>query len=327
MKRFYISKNYSDKYTASSKAKIDVEKIAANYGYINIGLPQTTLANRIGQAVSALSLRIGLIRIPSNGIFLGQYPTYGLESLIYKAKAKNNKVVIIVHDINCLRNLDENSLTPLFDADIIIAHNEKMKFWLLENGIKADIRVLQVFDYITNETVEPPEYPVDNIFNICFAGNLGKSLFLSKLSSEQNRIRVFGIGADKIDFNKNVEYIGTFLPDDLRRKLKSHFGLVWDGTSCSTCDGINGEYLKYIAPHKLSMYLSSNIPVIVWDSSAMAQFVKKNNIGFTIDNLNKLDDILKEITQEKYSEMVENTKKIGEKIRQGKYLYSVLKDI
>lgn len=327
MKKVYVSKNYSDKYTASSKAKMDVEKIAKQNGYANIGLPQTSISNKYGRIITYLSSLLALIRMPSNGIVLCQYPSYGIEKFISSAKRRNNNVVTIIHDINYLRNLAQDSLTPLFNSDILIVHNEKMNEWLYDKGITKDIRTLHIFDYIADEEIDTPTYPLDNVFNICFAGNLEKSLFLNELTTQSNRIKLFGIGSDKLTLRDNVEYIGTFSPNELRKNLNSHFGLVWDGSSCSTCDGVNGEYLKYIAPHKLSMYLSTNIPVIVWDKSAMADFVLENRIGLIISNLNDLDSIMKEISQPRYNDMVKNVKKIGEKIRNGEYLGSILANI
>lgn len=324
MKKVFISKNYRDRYTASSKAKMDVEEIAKRSGFKNIGLPQTVIRNRLGQLLTYLSNWLGILRMPSNGIVLCQYPIYGLDKIILRAKKKCNKIVVVIHDINKLRNEADNSLDPLYEADIIIAHNEMMKNWLIANGIKKDIRILQIFDYLSKGESAVPDYPSNGCYNICFAGNLGKSKFLNELKIKSNKIKLFGIGRDNIYLNDNVYYEGTFLPDVLRFKLNSHFGLVWDGKSCNTCEGINGEYLKYIAPHKLSMYLSSNIPVIVWDQSAMAGYVKKNNIGITVENLNQLDNILQGITESQYKKMVENVKIEAEKIRSGEHLKSIL---
>lgn len=331
MKKFYISRNYEDLFTATSKAKMDVEDIiVSNVDFKNIGLPRIHTTKRIGKYWTLLSFKLAQFRIPANGIFLGQYPTFGLLNHIEAAKRKNNKIIIIIHDLDCLRQGAETSLKPLEVADILIAHNKKMKEWLVNNGFKQKIYTLEIFDYLTDKMpVESPIYPKDGIFTICFAGNLGKSLYLNNIELNHTFLKLFGVGYEKLSLNAtpHINYAGCFTPTELRHRLKSHFGLVWDGTSCETCDGISGEYLKYIAPHKLSMYLSSNLPVIVWEQSAMAEFVKINNIGITIDNLNNIDTILQNITQVQYNSMVTNAATIGEKIRAGHYLSSVLKSI
>lgn len=328
MFRFYISKNYSDKFTASSKAKMDCEYIIKNLGYYNLGLPQNYLGGKIGRIWTYLSHKIGISRIPQNSIFFCQYPTFGIEKAIKKAKMKGNQVLLIIHDINALRQKANDSLKPLMEADILIAHNNNMKNWLINNGFKQPIFTLKIFDYITNgNDILSPQYPLDGVFSICFAGNLAKSTFLNYLDLTTVKVKLFGIGADQIRQHEGLVYMGCFSPEELRYNLKSHFGLVWDGTSCDTCDGINGEYLKYIAPHKLSMYLSANIPVIVWSKSAMANFVNINNIGFAVDSLCEIQYVLRNISKQKYAEMVTNSTKIGEQIRTGYFLSSVITEI
>lgn len=328
MLRFFISKNYSDKFTASSKAKIDCEYIIKNLGYQNLGLPQNYLIGKFGRAWTYLSHKLGISRIPRNGVLFCQYPTFGIERTIEKAKRRGNQVIIIIHDINALRQTVQCSLKPLIEADILIAHNERMKNWLIDNGFSQPIFTLQVFDYITHgNNIESPQFPLDGVFNICFAGNLAKSTFLNNVEIPTVTLKLFGIGADKIRMHKGLVYMGCFTPEELRYNLKSHFGLVWDGNSCDTCDGINGEYLKYIAPHKLSMYLSANIPVIVWSKSAMASFVKKENVGFVVDSLNEIEYVLRDISKQKYIEMVANSTIIGEQIRTGHFLSSVIAEI
>ncbi|NRO11242.1 Beta-1,6-galactofuranosyltransferase WbbI [Lactobacillus helveticus] len=51
-------------------------------------------------------------------------------------------------------------------------------------------------------------------------------------------------------------------------------------------DGWNtGNYLRYNDPHKLSLYLASGIPVIIWKKAAEAKFVEENKVGITVDSL------------------------------------------
>lgn len=328
MKRYFISKNYSDLYTASSKAKIDIEIIAKRNSFKNIGLCRRNITNKLGQLWTFLSQKIGLFRMPINGIVLVQYPTYGVETQIKIAKRKNNKVILLIHDLNILRNIDDNSILPLKFADIIIAHNTNMKDWLVRNGFKQPIIELEVFDYLSDKVkTEPLIYPKDKQFKICFAGNLNKSKFIDQLSFKHCKLRLFGIGIENIKINEGVEYIGCFHPEELQEHLLSHFGLVWDGTSCDTCNGVTGDYLRYIAPHKLSMYLCSNIPVIVWKESGMSDFVKRNNIGLVIENLNQLENILDTLSEEDYNKIIENVKKISNKIRTGFFTSRALKRI
>ncbi|MBT8943652.1 galactofuranosyltransferase, partial [Lactobacillus delbrueckii subsp. bulgaricus] len=82
--------------------------------------------------------------------------------------------------------------------------------------------------------------------------------------------------------------------------LNSGFGLIWYGSSIETCDGAFGNYLRYNDPHKLSLYLASALPVIIWSQAAEASFIIDNNLGLTIDSLNDLPKVLNKVTKEEY---------------------------
>ena len=125
----------------------------------------------------------------------------------------------------------------------------------------------------------------------------------------------------------NIFYKGKFKPEELLDYLEGSFGLVWDGISLDTCTGGFGEYLKYNNPHKVSLYLTAGIPVVVWEQSALAKFVKENNVGITINSLNELKDKIDNITDEEYQAMLENTKQISEKTKNGKFLMEAINKI
>lgn len=66
-----------------------------------------------------------------------------------------------------------------------------------------------------------------------------------------------------------IEYQTTYhtkeslAAEELPGALVQSFGLVWDGNSMDTCTGNYGSYLRINDPHKVSLYLSSGLPIIV----------------------------------------------------------------
>lgn len=326
MKKFYISKNYKDKFTASSKAKLDVERILASNGYVNIGLPAKNIQNRLlGKFYNLLSFITGALRMPKNGVFFMQYPVSLDKRQINWAKAKGNKVVIIIHDLNCLRQTSAVNIDVLRDADILIVHTPAMKKWIEDNNINGNVKVLQIFDYLDSEESKIGD---ESGYSIAFAGNLGKSRFLKELKgSSAVTYKLFGIGGENLKLKENVKYCGCFPPYDLANHLDSHFGLVWDGDSLDECSGVTGSYLKYISPHKLSMYLSAGIPVIVWKQSAMAEFVENNKVGISVESLNEIPSYLASLSEKEYKDMKNNAELQREKLGRGGYLSDILKKI
>ncbi|QFS34603.1 hypothetical protein LV515_06955 [Limosilactobacillus vaginalis] len=121
--------------------------------------------------------------------------------------------------------------------------------------------------------------------------------------------------------------MGQFSPQKLPSHLNGDYGLVWDGVSSETCKGMYGQYLRYNTPHKFSLYISSGLPVIVWDKAAIAEFVKKYNVGLTISNLNDIDNLLHSVPSSQYKELQKNVIKVAEKMRNGQFLTTAINDL
>ena len=102
------------------------------------------------------------------------------------------------------------------------------------------------------------------------------------------------------------------------------FGLIWDGNTVETCKGGTGEYLKYNNPHKLSLYLSSGLPVIIWKDAAEAKFVCENGVGYTIDSLREIPELMERISESDYERISKNVRNISEKLTTGKYMQCAL---
>ena len=103
--------------------------------------------------------------------------------------------------------------------------------------------------------------------------------------------------------------------------------MIWDGQSIDKISGLFGEYLRYNNPHKFSLYMATGIPVIVWKESALASFVEKNKVGYTVNSLYELEDIFKKMTKEEYEILVNNVKKIQNKVINGEYILTAVEKV
>ncbi|WP_168388188.1 hypothetical protein [Pediococcus argentinicus] len=197
-----------------------------------------------------------------------------------------------------------------------------MKQWLLEHGVVKKLVVLDVFDYLENNTLA-----VSN-FNkkIVFAGNLEKSSLLSKVDNEMS-LSVIGPNPRLHDYSSSISYIGEYTPNDLPSHMKDFsFGLVWDGDSVTTCNGVYGEYLRYNNSHKLSLYLSTGIPVVVWKESATAEFVNENKVGITVGSLTEAQSLIDNMTESEYSILKNNAIKLSEKLKTGFFTTNAIRE-
>lgn len=332
---YFIEFRKDAEHTAGPKAPNDIYDISRKLGYKNIDLVLEAANSKFKRKFDVNKLWINLFsKIKKDDVIIFQHPTYGIREAIryiplFK-KIKKNKFVTVIHDLELLRGgvstydneiavLSDNVLLPMFDK--IICHNESMKKYLIDEGIPENKLVtLDIFDYLTNSS----EISESKGMGLTIAGNLNKdkSGYLYKLIEKNPNytINLYGPNFNEnIDLGENINYLGSFSPDELPNKLQGQFGLVWDGDSIETCSGNTGNYLRYNNPHKTSLYLAAGMPVLIWREAAIAKFVRDHNVGILIDNLQEIEEILTNTPQEKLEEMQKNAIEVGLKLRDGYY--------
>ena len=329
----------------AGKARVDALEIAKTAGFkpLNISTVQGIRYKKWQKPVQFYLYRKNqktwekiLSELKADDSLIIQYPlintTLNFEEVI-KKYSKKVKIIVLIHDLESIRYKGGGARSKVFlerveksDAGVlksayrVISHNEKMSIELKKLGVGASkIINLGVFDYLN----EKQKAKVSFNKRIVIAGNLApeKSRYLEKIKNlESVQFNLYGINFSEKCRGKNIDYKGVFKPDELISELEGSFGLVWDGDSLKSCTGQYGNYLRYNNPHKLSLYLSAGLPVIVWDKSALAEFVKENEIGITISSLEELPEKLKEISEKDYESILKSVKKISKKVSSGEYL-------
>ncbi len=270
-----------------------------------------------------------------------RYPfetNYNISKKIYKdlaiaKKQKQCKVIFLIIDIDGIRRKNQLGLNQEIElinmaSDLLIVHNLKMAELFQTHGLpKNKLISLGIFDYLYPNKFHSNHNIESNVLtNIIFAGNLEikKSGFLYHWKPKFP-VFLYGIYLHETINRDFFEWMGEFDSNQVKIEVQGlSFGLVWDGNSIETCAGAVGEYMKYSNPHKASLYLSQEIPIIVWNQSAIADLVIKNNLGFTIGNLNELDELLPNISMDRYLQIKESTITFSEKIRNGYFLTEAL---
>lgn len=306
---------------AGSKPSMDFEDALEAMGAEPLGFHRAYFpGNRSLHYRNYMHHKMVMRNMPENGILFLQYPLqYHVDELLDRAKERGNAVVVLIHDINELRGIQEcNYNSVLSRADILIAHTPAMRDWLVQRFDNARVVVLGMFDYLQDVLPRPAAY---GAMEVAFAGNLGKSEFLNCLSASRSGLRyvLYGIGCPPgLAVRPWVDFRGVVLPEEVPEKISScGYGLVWDGSTDSTCNGTYGEYLKYNAPYKLSSYIAAGLPVIVWDKMAMAPFVMENGIGIALPSLSGLETELSKITAGEYAAMRTNAKRLQQQVSTG----------
>lgn len=312
-----------------SKARKDVDRIMQEMGFKNIGFSRPTYRNMVIDFFITLA---GVIKVPfslrEGDILVIPYNTRKYYITLYQcAHMRGAKVVTLIHDLSsfyrCYVSRREEIL-KLNHSDYIIAHNDIMKHWLESNGCKPPIGVLEIFDYLSSGN-PAPKTATGPPYRVLYAGTLSpkKNRFLYELEDHIHSFcfSLYGKGFDSGAIRKKDRFIykGFVASDELVTSADGDFGLVWDGNSIFSCDGLRGAYMQYNNPHKYSLYMRCGLPVIIWDKAAMAAFTRKHNVGICISSLDLLDEELAKITPEHYNEMKQNAETIGRRLAEGYY--------
>lgn len=325
----YLSRNYRDFSSAGNKAKTDIEQIMEGLSFRNVGLRQSHHSNKIAAFFTTL---MGVLKAPfclhrGDDILVLQYPLKKYYSFVCRmAHLRGAKVITLIHDLGSFRRHKltvEQEINRLNHSDYVIVHNDAMKKWLANQGCKAQLGTLELFDYLSATTAAPAA-DVKKPFEILYAGALNprKNTFLYEVGAYAGhayRFNLYGSGfeLDKAQGKENFTYMGFVKSDELIATAKGHFGLVWDGSSVSSCVGDWGEYLQYNNPHKTSLYIRCGLPVIIWSKAALAPFVRKHQIGLCIDSLEELETILSHLTLEQYAEMQDRVAEVSNQLKSG----------
>jgi hypothetical protein len=324
-KKYFIQQFDQQEYMHGGVTCVDAEKVLLKLGFKPISFPHHhnfSLSAKMGRLFFLLKMIVSAKR-RSTVAFL--FPVYARMNwlLLRILRLKGVKLVCIIADIEGMRDSDEDLLKTetrqLRQCRYFIVHNDKMKSLISQIVPGSTCQPLFFFDFLT----DPLPIQRTKTNTIVFAGNLEKSKFLLQLDQVNSPIQfnVYGPGIpEKIIGYTNVQYGGIHKPYAMPGIVQGSFGLIWDGNSIESCTGGYGTYLHYNSQHKLSLYILSSLPVIVWEEAATAELVKEYKIGFTINSLHEIAGKINSLSDDEYRQMQINMRPLAEKISKGECL-------
>jgi hypothetical protein len=335
--KYFIEQFLGEEYMHGGVTCVDAEKVLLVKGFEPVLFPHHynfSLKAKIGRLVFLLKMLFTLKR-GSVVVFIS--PVYAKMSkllLNLLRRKKNIEIICFIADINGIKDGDEkvleNEISFFQQFRYFIVHNEKMKEWVYKNvSVNSVVATVEFFDFLT----KPLTLQRDPSFDIVFAGNLEKSLFLDKLhllgsNNSSLHFHLYGPGQTKAMLaQKNVTWHGVEKPYELPAKLRGSFGLLWDGDSIDKPGGSLGHYMKYISHHKLSLYILSKLPIIVPATAASAPLIEKYKIGFAVNSLYEIESKINALSVAGYQQMQINMHPLAEKISKGECLGNAIDEI
>lgn len=313
--RYIVSLN-----DAGPKAKVDIENILKEQ--YDAKIVTYKMKSEKNDMIEKIKKTIFFfLNCHSKDVLVCQHPLINI-GWLYRAKHK----ICIVHDLGYFRTYDKNMLEKevktLNRFDDVIVHNERMYNFLKDNGLKSNLIILEFFDYLTSKDIKKKDNKKIISPTIIYPGNWdkNKASFLYDLNENKMKFNINIYGPNKNNSNelnnKKIKFKGCFSPEEIIEKMEGNLGLVWSGKIDDSDRNVGDKkYNIYNTPHKLSCFLAAGIPVIVWENSAIADVVKKYNIGYTIKNIYEINNL----DLSDYNKKIANVLKIRKKIINGYY--------
>lgn len=334
MSKIFLQEYSSESFNAGSKARNDCDKILESMGYSPYYLKISNI-----KLLMILQLIYYLVVLPIKISFYNecfiQYPFYSIPKSLrlwfYKIILRHYKgdLTCLLHDCIGLRDgtiiIEPELKLIISHCSNVIVHTPKMKS-IIEQSIQLPlekIKVLYLFDYLTDANPIPSDIEKKEII---FAGNLDKSHFLKDLHKlpQSLSFNVYGTRSSNLKETSRCVYKGRFSPDDIST-IEGSWGLVWDGDQLETCHNNYGNYLRINSSHKISLYLVSCRPVIIWEESSLRDFILNNHLGIAVKSLYEIDEKINDLSVEEKRMIVDNVRQCSLKLRRGEFLKQCLK--
>lgn len=263
--------------------------------------------------------------VGDNDIIVLQLPTWNLtfyeKALLEVIRLRKNvKIAIFVQDVIPMMfgttELDYQETIEVYNmADLLIVPSEPMLEFLREKGLAVGKILIQpMWDLPFSGELRAPEFQRQIFFS-------GSSQRFQTISSWNYEIPLRLFGYD--DFkgkNPNVHFEGWKNTTELLIEYtKGGFGLIWEQTS-------QPDYYRYNQPHKLCTYLAAGIPVLMQKGLVHERTVQEYGLGFVVDSFEEAADLVKNISEEEYYQLVNNIKNISFLIREGFFTKKLLID-
>ena len=336
VKKYFIQQFMQHAYLHGGIGCVDAEKVLLQNNFTPLLFPGHDSYSMKAKISRVFFLLRSFISLEKNCVVVFIFPLYARMDkwLIRLLRMRGDvKLICLIADINGLKDgepaLLEKEIAFFRHYTRFIVHNEKMKEWLVAKVPGIEAGVIDFFDFLTH----PVTVKRNRSYDINFAGNLEKSGFLKDLArlereSPNLRFHLYGPGITPlVSDQSNVSYHGIATPYEMPGRLKGSFGLVWDGERMGGPGGSLGSYMAYISHHKLSLYIVSNLPVIVPVWAASAPLVEKYAIGMVVNSLYEVEERIGLLSDEEYRQMQENMRPLSGRISKGQCLEEALATI
>jgi hypothetical protein len=317
---------------ASAKAPADIRQICVDGGMLPIDLYGFNRSSRRSRLLALLRSAGQLLRwapaLSTATSLVVQYPVGRLNEYLVTRILGRGRTVCLLHDLELLRRpaLARREADTLSRFDVIVVHSQAMARRLKAEQMGVPTVVLGAFDFLMQS---PPAIPAGERPRALYIfGNLSPEkasyVYAVDPSHTQVSVEAYGPNCDVTRLHPRVSWKGVLDPERPALSCVDGFGLVWDGDSSAGLAGPCGEYLRFNAPHKFSLYLALGLPVVVPAASAIAAFVAEHGLGLCVDSIDRALREIQDCGDADWQRMVAAVQKVQEHVVRGAFATEAL---
>ncbi|MCL2681562.1 MAG: beta-1,6-galactofuranosyltransferase [Streptococcaceae bacterium] len=269
--------------------------------------------------------------VREDDIVVVQYPFYISNmnfnsDFIDRLKERKAKVVGLIHDTLTYLNEDYDVKTDFWfqqyrKFDLLLVANEKLLHRLKGDEIDVPMISMQIWDYNYSGKVKEKKFLKE--LYLVSGRQIGERNYEAKTPLHMiGKWWPYGFDPSQ---PSSIDVLGEIPSSQLLNFFEGGFGIVNTKNLLELADAEMWKRANtWHNPTKLSLYLASGLPVIVWPQSPHAEMIKKYGLGLVIDDLNDIDEILENMTEEDYNQMIENIKPWQKALQSGFFVKRAL---
>lgn len=251
--------------------------------------------------------------VQANDVVVVQFPlwtqlNFQTEFIDGLKRRRGVKIVALIHDVipwtygQAYDAQNDFFLNLLRKFDMLITANDEMSERLQEEGVNLPMITLPLWDFAYQGPLQDKQFAKKVYY---LADNKVNQLNYSS----NTPLQIIGNGDEKLLVPKQVELLGAQDLAVVPFFFDGGFGLV-DTENAIIEEGAPAakNYWQYKNPLRLSVYLAAGFPVIVLAESPYAAWISSRNLGIVLDSLDELDEVLSDLTETEYQEMLEAVK-------------------
>lgn len=327
--RFNAS-SHSQKYDAIQIVSRNVSRSAQELDFQEINFAGYNHLDNIDKRKNIIDTILGSVQ-PGDLVVvqfpLWTYLNFQSEFIDRLQSMERVKLVALVHDIPTWMFDDGTSqydrendfwLQQLRKFDLLLVANEKGAQRLRKDDVNVPMISMHIWDYFYDGPLKEKQFK-KQLYYVGGRDVIGLDYRAS------TPLVVYGRQVENdVLKNSSLTWLGRLPSDEIVASVEGGFGLVVSDNIKEKSNMNFFDYTEFNNPTKLSLYLAAGLPIIIASKTAHAKWISERGIGLVVDDLNDIDNVLANVSENDYKLMLKNIQPWQKAISEGFFIKRTL---